>query len=288
MANWYSGYAIEKEDRAFLAASSAKLSSAFMAYSIPEMVDPSALDKDLMPVEDQGSIGSCQGNSLTECAEYSMFVATNKVVQFSRIAAYLGSQKHDRIEGDQGSTLSGGTKYAGSDGFCLESTVPYPRSYPSSGWRSLPAAAWEEGKKYLLKSETEIREASAIRQYIGAGAGIVQIGIPWGDFMEPQQGFITSFRPGSDYGGHAVVFCGYSPDSIVGRKSSRDFGYWLKLKNSWSTRWGLKGIAWVDPGAVVDMLRHKFTVMVGRSDMATPRPRPVPVDWTKPENSMYA
>lgn len=286
MTQWFSGYAIEKEDRGFLAASSTKLSSAFMAYAIPEMVDPSALDKDLMPIENQASIGSCQGNSLTECAEYSMFIATNKVVQFSRMAAYLGSQKHDNIEGDRGSTLSGGTKYASGNGFCLESTVPYPGQYPQGGWRSLPSSAWEEGKKYLLKSETEIKEASAIRQYIGAGAGIVQIGIAWGDFMEPQQGFITSFRVGGNFGGHAVAFAGYAPDSIVGRKSSA--GYWLKLKNSWGQRWGLNGWAWVDPGAVVDMLRHKFTVMVGRSDMATPHPRPVPVDWTKPQNSMYA
>lgn len=232
------------------------------------------------------AVHNCQGQSLTECAEYSMHVATNQIVQFSRMFAYLGSQKYDGINGDQGSTLSGGTKLAGKDGLCLESTMPYPRSYPSGGARSIPQAAWEEAKKYLLKGAIDIEDEGSVRQFIGGGAGIVQIGIAWGDFMEPRGGFIRGFNPSGNFGGHAVVFCGYAPDSVVGEKSSK--GYWYILKNSWSQRWGVKGRAWVDPSAVAAMLRHKFTVMVGRSDMESPRPRPLPVDWTKPGNSMIA
>jgi C1A family cysteine protease len=286
MSKWFSGYAIEQEDREFLKSHLTKMSSALKSYAIPEMVDPWKLDERLTPTEDQLQIGSCQGQSLTDTAEYAMYVANGEIVQFSRMFAYLGSQKMDGISGDNGSTLSGGTKLVSQYGLCLESTYPYPRSYPSGGVRNVPQGAWDEAKRFLMKGALDIEKAEDIRQFIGSGAGQVQIGIAWGDFMEPKGGFITSFRPSGNFGGHAVVFAGYVPDSQVNKKSSA--GYWLILKNSWSRRWGINGRAYVDPGAAADMLKHKFTVMVGRSDMGAPKPRPVPVDWTKPDKGMIA
>ena len=38
-----------------------------------------------LQVEDQGQIGSCQGQALTECAEFCYGIETGKVVQFSRM-----------------------------------------------------------------------------------------------------------------------------------------------------------------------------------------------------------
>jgi C1A family cysteine protease len=124
-----------------------------------------------------------------------------------------------------------------------------------------------------------MKSAEQVKQFIGSGVGIVQIGITWGNEMTPDsQGCIRSFS-GRGGGGHAVVFCGYVPDSDVGVKSSA--GWWLLLKNSWSKRWGKSGYAYVDPKACDQMIRHQWTSMYGRSDMDSPRPRPIKFDFTK-------
>lgn len=280
------GYRIELEDRDFLAATAIAARYAHVG-DLPEMVDPrqsTLWTQNWLKVENQGQIGSCQGQSLTECGEYCYTTATGKVIQLSRMFAYLESQRFDNIRTDSGSTLSGGTRAFKETGICLESTGPYPSRYPGHSW--ITQEMRQEAERYKLLSHTTMRAPEEIRDFIGSGIGIVQIGIGWNGSMEPDSsGCIRSWSGGGG-GGHAVVFCGYLPDAMVGQRSSA--GWWLLLKNSWGTRWGVNGFAYVDPRAVQQMLQHRFTVMYGRSDMNTPEPRPVPVDFTKPDNSMIA
>lgn len=279
------GYAIDQEDIAALDSTSTPATYSSVGDE-PERVDPrkSPLATDgWLKVENQGSIGSCQGQSLTENGEYCYAVATGGVLQFSRMFAYLISQMFDGIRSDRGSTLSGGTKAARDVGFCLEKDAPYPSRYPGWGW--VTDAMKEQAKKYRLQTHTRIRSADETKKYIASGIGIVQIGIRWGRAMNPDSsGCIRRFYIGG--GGHAVVFCGYVPDGDIGQRSSR--GYWLLLKNSWSERWGKRGYCYVDPSAVDQMIASSGSVFIGRSDMDTPSPRPVPVDFTKPGGSMYA
>lgn len=275
----FTGYAIELEKREELNASSTSC-PLYSFGDLPERVDPrrsQLAEKGWLQVEDQMQQGSCQGQALTECLEYCYAVATGAVEQFSRQYAYLLSQKFDGINGDRGSTLSGGTK-AVKQGICRESVGPYAGNrYPGLGW--MTATMHEDAKNFRLKSHTDLKSVEAIRNYIGAGAGIVQIGIMWGGDMDPDaNGCIRRFS-GNSGGGHSVVICGYLPDSDVGQRSSA--GYWLLLKNSWSKRWGKGGYAYWDPTAVASALKHRFSVFIGRSDMETPNIRPVPHDFTK-------
>jgi C1A family cysteine protease len=281
------GYAIEQEDRAGLLATSS--TAAFLAnLSIPDLVDPRKHQlwaNGFLRVEDQRNQGSCQGQALSENFEWCHGIQTGRVLQFSRQYAYIGSQIHDRISGDRGSTLSGGTKLA-LGGCCTEATGPYMNSYPGHGY--ITTAMRAEAEKYKLKSHTVIRSEEEVKQYIGSGLGIVQIGISWNNSMTPDaNGCIRNFSAGGG-GGHSVVLCGYVPGAEVGQRSTK--GYWYLLKNSWGTRWGRSGFAYVDPSAVVAMLRHQWTVFVGRSDLQGDdlKPRPLPVDFTKPGGSMYA
>lgn len=277
------GYAIELEDRDLLRSTAVKANMLMMG-DIPERVDPRQhilFKENWLKVENQGQIGSCQGQSLTECGEYCYTIATGKVIQLSRMHAYLKSQIEDGIRGDRGSTLSGGTK-AFLKGICLESIGPYPRNYPGWGW--ITKEMEENGKEYILRSHVEMKVAEDVKRFIGSGMGIVQIGISWGNEMSPDSnGCIRRFT-GAGGGGHAVTFTGYLPDSDVGFKSTH--GWWALLKNSWSTSWGKQGFAYVDSGAVAQMLRHRFTVMYGRSDMSVPKPRVIDVDFTKKGNSI--
>lgn len=282
------GYAIDKEDRREILRTSSKPQRVLRSSQLPERVDPRKhrlwLDG-FLRVEDQGRQGSCQGQALSECFEYGWGIASDSVLQFSRQYCYIGTQIFDRISGDRGSTLSGGTKLA-LQGCCLEKTAPYQSSYP--GHRYITDAMRQEAEKYKLKSHTSIQTVDAMREYIGSGLGIVQIGISWNNSMSPDgNGCIRSFSGGGG-GGHSVVFCGYLPDSDVGQRSSA--GWWGLMKNSWGTRWGLKGFAYVEPKAIAAMLAHRYTTFVGRSDLQSDelRPRPLPVDFTRPDGSMYA
>jgi hypothetical protein len=271
------GYPIELEDRDFLKANAVE-AEVLMMGELPERCDPrksSLASQGWLKVEDQGQIGSCQGQSLTECMEFCYTVATGGVIQLSRMYAYIASQKENNIRTDSGSTLEGGTK-AARKGICTEITGPYPSRYPGWGW--ITSAMVEEAQRFKLESLVEMKSAEQIKQFIGSGVGIVQIGIAWGNAMTPDRdGCIRSFSPGG--GGHAVVFAGYVPDSDVGVASGS--GWWALLKNSWSKRWGKEGYAYVSPRAIDQMLRHQWTSMYGRSDMRTPSPRPLPVDFTK-------
>jgi C1A family cysteine protease len=281
------GYRIDLEDREGLIATSSKARYASVG-DVPEIVDPRKhlkWEEGFLQVENQGSIGSCQGASLSENAEFCYTLLTGRVLQFSKMFSYIESQKFDNIRTDSGSTLSGGTKAAMQRGFCPQSIAPYPSSYP--GWSWVTQERLSEASKYKLQSHTTIKLEEEVRAYIGSGIGIVQSGSAWNGSMTPDSnGTIRSFRSGG--GGHAVVWCGYLPDATVGQRSTK--GYWYLLKNSWGTRWGKSGFAFVDPAVVTQMMRHQWTVFVGRSDMKGDniQPRPLPVDFTKPGGSMYA
>lgn len=271
----FTGYPIELEDRDNLQATQVD-ADLLMMGDLPPRMDPRnsrLASQGFMRVENQGSVGACQGFSLACCGEFAHAFATGEVVQIDNMYAYIASQVESNINGDRGSTLDGGSR-AFVKGFPLEMET-YKAVYPG---RSYLTPERKNRAHYKLTSHTRMNSANQIKQFIGSGVGIVQIGIAWGNAMTPDSfGCIRSFGAGG--GGHAVVFCGYVPDEDVGQQSGSE--YWLLLKNSWSQRWGKKGFAYVAPKAVDQMLRHQFTVMYGRSDMNSPRPRPIKVDFTK-------
>ena len=275
----FTGYPIELEDRDALLETQVDAVMLMMG-DVPDRMDPrrsKLADQGFLQVEDQQQQGSCQGQSLSDCGEFAHTFATGEVIQISRQYAYIASQIESNIRGDSGSTLEGGSK-AFTKGFPLESIAPYSgNNYPGYGYIT---QAMREKAVYKLKSHTQMQAAEQCKQFIGSQIGIVQIGIAWGNWMEPDQfGCIRSFSVGRGGGGHALVFCGYVPDADVGQSSSS--GYWFLMKNSWSKRWGKQGYAYVSPRAVDQMIAHQRTSMYGRSDMDSPRPRPIKVDFSQ-------
>jgi hypothetical protein len=274
----FTGYPIELEDREALFKTQVDAVMLMMG-EIPDRMDPrrsKLADQGFLQVEDQQQQGSCQGQSLSDCGEFAHTFATGEVIQISRQYAYIASQMESNIRSDAGSTLEGGSK-AFQKGFPLESVAPYSGNrYP--GWGYITAEMRAKAV-YKLMSHTVMQASEQCKQFIGSQIGIVQIGIAWGPWMEPDaKGCIGSFRPGRG-GGHALVFCGYVPDADVGQSSGS--GYWFLMKNSWSKRWGKNGYAYVSPRAVDQMIAHQWTSMYGRSDMDSPRPRPIKVDFSK-------
>lgn len=272
----FTGYPIELERREELM----EMSPPGLFFSMADEDLPKRVDfRDVLEIENQANMGSCQGHALSTCAEGCYYIATKGQKQrLSRLFAYLGSQKLDGIVGDNGSTLHGGAKLSTEFGICLESVLPYPNPvrYPGGGHRSIPADAWEAAKAFRIRTTKFITEEQETKQWLGSGAGLVEIGIAWGNAMTPDnRGAIMSFRAGG--GGHAISLTGYLPCEEAGVDTPE--GYVYILDNSWGKQWGKQGRAFVAPRAVRQMLEHRFTTFVGLSDMLDVKPRSV--DFTK-------
>jgi len=267
----FTGYPIELENREALEAMSPP--GVFHALSDDDL--PKRVDfRNVLKIENQGSMGSCQGHALSTCVEGCYYIASGGQTQhLSRLFGYLGSQKLDGINGDSGSTLHGGARLSTEFGICLESVLPYPSPvrYPRGGHSSIPAEAWANAKSFRVRSTKFITQEPEVRQWLGSGAGLVEIGIAWGGAMSPDnRGAIMSFRAGG--GGHAVALTGYLPCEEVQIETPE--GYVYILDNSWGN-WGEGGRAYVAPRAIRQMLDHRFTVFLGLSDMLDVKPRSV-------------
>lgn len=264
MTQLLGGYRHDLERRAQLVATSIEFRSLVQGrYSAPTEIDPRPYHR----VEDQGQQGACQGHALSSVCEHCYHIATGEPIQFSRQWCYIETQRIDKLVGrDQGSTIDGGRELASTLGVCREELWPYPGRYVTTPPDR--EACLQDAAQYRIRSHSVCRSYADVYEYLASGLGGVEIGISWG--LEPRDGVIDRFVAGG--GGHAVCFLGYSA-----RKDSQGRNY-LWLLNSWGTSWGANGWAEVAPAAVDQMARHAWTVMIGLSDLTTPKPRPV--NWS--------
>lgn len=238
-----------------------------MTFSAPEEIDPTKWHR----IENQGSMGSCQGHALSSVCEYCYHIGTGEIIQFSPMWCYLMTQKKDGLFGqDVGSTIDGGRRVAQEDGVCRLEVFPYPGRYSTN----IPKGAADDAKDYKIRHHVVCRSYDDVFQFLASGMGGVEIGISWNGTCQPNsQGRIESYSA-SGGGGHAVCFLGYS--GTVKDSQGRKYLY---LANSWDMRWGIDGYALVAPRAVEQMFMGRHTVMIGMSEMIDLAPREI--DWTK-------
>lgn len=229
--------------------------------SFADVEIPQNLFYDWLRTEDQERIGSCQGHGITSCAEVSWHAGTNgEVVQLSRLHAYIGTQRIDRITGDNGSTISGGIEYA-KRGFVDELILPYRGDrYPSQSVIDQILAIPQDAQ-FAIRSGIQVTSWRHARQLI-AGRMPISIGTIWG-FSIPSDGVVRSWNPPVSGGGHAR-FLGEIRDGLPCERGS----------------WGknLERISWTE-SAFNAMLRHPYTVCIALSGLAHPVARRV--DFTK-------
>lgn len=257
------GYRLDLENHAALEATAVEFRHLCASHQAPEEMDPRPWHR----IENQGSMGSCQGHALSSVCEMAYHIATGQATQFSPLFAYLATQKIDGLLGqDRGSTISGGRDCAERYGACPLHVMPYPN--PVRYTSEIPQAAFEAAKPFRIRSHSMCRSYDDVFSYLSSGLGGVEIGIGWGNGLQVnQQGCVEQYHGGA--GGHAVCFLGY------GRRVDSQGRKYLWLANSWSESWGRNGWAEVSPAAVDQMARNPGTVMIGLSDMSTPRPRSI-------------
>lgn len=247
---------LELEDQTFLAAQG-EVPQAFMAFQRPAEVGV-----DWHKSENQGQIGSCQGNDLSSCLERLHFVRKRENVQLSRIFAYLATQKIDGLLGvDQGSTITGGMKLAMQYGVCLEAATGYPSKYPTpaqikgilAGEHYTAGAPYKAATSCILGADPE-----QAMNLIGGG-GAVTFGIGWYTGLIPKDRIVRKYTPPLKCGGHANAVLGYTKDGL------------LIAINSWGD-----GPYKITPEAWQQMVKRKGNVFGGlMGNQGTP------IDWVK-------
>lgn len=266
------GYDPELENRDELQANAVAFTIAYSDFQAPEEIDP----RGKVRHDKQGNMGSCQGFSLTNCAEYLWVIAGNEQShsddqQFSQLYAYLESQRLDNLLGrDSGSTINSGVKVA-KEGLLVHSALPYRTPYPANARTLVTSAMREQAKAFTIKSHSWLDSYDAIFRYLASGVGSVHTGTVWNDSFYARGGVVESVSLRNS-GGHATAWLGYSK-----RKDSRGRNYIWRL-NSHNDSW-----AEIAPSVIDQLCRHQWTSIVGLSDLSTPEPRPF--DFTK--NSLF-
>lgn len=235
------GYAIEKERKFILEEHGQDPNQMLMQFkdSFPK-TDIQANPLGAVDILNQGNQGSCQGHSLALIFSICFFLATGRKAAFSRAAAYYLSQEHDGINGDQGSTLSGGQKVA-TEGLCLETDWTYPSSYNPRR----PATATPDKFSYKLNVSRPLKTRQEVEDWLRAGLPI-QTGLSWGPSCNEE--VVDNWTPGG--GGHSTtlwLLSGEDPNNL----------------NSWGNLWNKDGMQKWTWRATERILAHRWTVLMG-------------------------
>jgi hypothetical protein len=161
---------------------------------------------------------------------------------------------------DQGSAIPDLLHAAETTGVCLESTVP-----PGCIYGPYPKAAYDEAKRFRIETAYDLATwadyLSAFQRNFTVVCGI-DIG---GQFEPSADGVLPDFRPSPEgVLGHAICLLGKK--KINGR-------WYAKMLNSWGTRWGLRGFAYL-PESYHQRPFGAWAIRAVRIDPLDPSPAP--------------
>lgn len=210
-----------------------------------------------LKIENQGGVGSCQGNALTTGAEAVHYYKSgcSDVIQLSRLFAYIGSQEHGGgARGDTGSSMISGIRLLQKVGLPLESTVPYTDRYNTMVSRYRAAVrnqqVLSEAAEYIIGDHVVCESFEQAMAWCACRCGSVHIGMNWPIPLDSRAIAGSYSRAGR--GGHAIE--GVTCQKIDGQ-------WYLKIANSHSTRYGDAGYFYMGQDTFEDVRRsNRFGV----------------------------
>ena len=179
-------------------------------------------------VKDQGNFGACNGHATASGGELVRYVAGMPHVDLSAWGVYAVLCNGF----DRGSSIMDAFALIKDRGVPPDSTVPYGTINP----RKIAASAWEQAKRFRMELGvrvtaqqqimTAVQRREPLNLSICVGAGF--------DDLDAEG--IARLGTGTD--NHAVTIYG-------GAKRAKNGRWIVKMLNSWSPRWGLKGFCWL-------------------------------------------
>ena len=241
-------------------------------YSAPEAVLtklPTKVDlKSKMPkVYDQGELGSCTANAIGAAFEFGQVKQGLKDFMPSRLFIYYNERAMEgTVDTDSGAMIRDWMKSISKLGVCTEDTWPY--DIPKFTEKP-PTKAYTEAKKHqALVYRRVLGQLHQMQGCLAQGYPFVFGFSVYESFMSPEvatTGKVPLPPRGEQLiGGHAVLAVGYD-DSIQS----------FIVRNSWGTRWGVKGYCFMPYGYLTDpqLARDFWAVYTVEPDAPSARRR---------------
>jgi C1A family cysteine protease len=203
---------------------------------IAKIVQPTKVDRITYErkVENQKSLGSCTGNSVTTVIESELGLS----YELSRLMCYYNGREIDgTLKSDAGAQIRSVIKGALKVGVCSETTWPYKVSkfatVPNSKAYSEAQLLISEVNKKKLKYQ-RVSDLNGLLDCLANGHPVVfgfvvpaSFDFLSGEFLQP-----LPKKTEKSLGGHAVVAGGYD---LTAKKP------FIWVQNSWGPEWGLEG-----------------------------------------------
>jgi C1A family cysteine protease len=184
------------------------------------------------PVENQGNLGSCTGNSLAGAVEFLERKDKVAFVNVSRLFIYYNERVIEHsVKTDGGAMIRDGIKTLVKQGVCTETRWPYVVS--KFAVKPSPAC-YKEALQHQVTAYARIQTLDDMRVCLANGYPFV-FGFTVYESFESAQvartGIVPMPKPGErTVGGHAVLAVGYD-----------DAAQRFIVRNSWGADWGMKG-----------------------------------------------
>ncbi|MDX6627232.1 MAG: hypothetical protein QOE56_2221 [Solirubrobacterales bacterium] len=185
------------------------------------------------PVYDQGQLGSCTANAIGAALQFDQIKQRRKSFTPSRLFIYYNERAIEgTVDSDSGAMIRDGVKSVAKEGSCNEEIWPYK----IEKFRDKPTRpCYVEGK------DNQAILYLRLAQTLGQMKGCLAEGFP----------FVFGFAVYDSFEGAEVAKTGHAPmpkanEAMLGGHAVLAVGYdeakqWFIVRNSWGTRWGMRG-----------------------------------------------
>lgn len=216
--------------------------SALNTTGLPKLVD---LRAKCPAIYNQGNLGSCTANALAGIFEFEMMRQNLPSIFLpSRLFIYYNERVIEgTVDTDSGAELRDGMKTLAKQGVCPETMWPYVISRFTN--KPTPTCYKAALKNLAVKYMRVRQDLNQLKGTLAMGIPVVFGFTVYDSFESPtvaKTGIVP--MPGPDegvLGGHAVILVGYD-----------DAKKMFIVRNSWGTKWGLKGYFYMPYAYVTD------------------------------------
>ncbi len=195
------------------------------------------------PILDQGASSSCVGQAACAGMEVCYMQSGRPLVEFNPYFVY-GLINNGR---DAGAMISDSLKAMIQYGICQKENLPNGVMFKNQ----FPQTAYTNATRFKLAQAYRCPTFNDICSALSLGF-VTPLGIMVGNNFPQLDSEGVCPLPAGGGGGHAILG--------VGLKKSQRYGWLIKIMNSWSSRFGMNGYAYIHKGHFQSMMPDAFAI----------------------------
>ena len=232
-------------------------------------------------IRNQGNLGSCTAfASITGLAEFYNKNVNNDTTQLSPLFQYKMTRTGImNLKGDTGASMRASMQSLMEFGSVTEKMYPYTTDLnkfdldpESIDKYILTRAEKSQALSYIRIDQRNVTTTDVlkeIRRYCSKNLpimfGFTVYNGSWNQANSTGSEGAFPYPSNNDTiaGGHAVVICGYDDNkTIINKQNNTKTVGAVKIRNSWSTNWGMRGYGWIPYRYIEAQLAMDFWVLL--------------------------